>query len=105
MAIAGANALFADPGLLLIAGSFTLLIGLVILLAHHRSSGRALPIVVTIYGWLATLKGLLFLCVSPPGQAQLYGALHLQQNFYAYLVFSLLVGAYLTYEGTRPERA
>ncbi len=93
------NALFGDPALTWIAGVFTLLLGLVVVLCHNRWSGGAGTVVVTLYGWIATLKGLLFLCLPAPVQAQLWSQLHFAQYFYAYLVFALAIGSYLLYAG------
>jgi vacuolar-type H+-ATPase subunit I/STV1 len=53
--------LFSDPALMWITGVFTLLIGLAVVLTHNRWSGGAVPVLVTLYGWIALVKGLLFI--------------------------------------------
>jgi vacuolar-type H+-ATPase subunit I/STV1 len=93
------NALFADPALVFVTGVFTLAIGLAIVILHNRWSGGALAVVVTLYGWIASIKGMLFLCLPSPLQAALYQSLHFQEYFYGYFVVSLVLGAYLTYGG------
>ena len=97
--ISALNALFADPALMLVTGIFTMAIGLPIVILHNRWSGGALAVIVTLYGWIVLVKGLLFLCLPSPAQAALYQSLHFQESFYGYLVVSLVIGAYLTYAG------
>jgi hypothetical protein len=98
-ALAMLDALFADVPLLFVTGAFTVAVGLALVLGHNRWSGGALPILVTLYGWIALIKGLLFLWLPPPAQAQFYGAMHLSQFFYEYLAISLVPGIYLIYTG------
>jgi hypothetical protein len=102
--IATLTALFADPALMFVTGVFTLLIGLAVVLGHNRWHGGALPVIVTIYGWAALIKGLLFLWLPPSAQAGFYEALHFQQFFYGYFVISLVLGGYLIYGGFKPSR-
>jgi hypothetical protein len=97
------NALFADQPLLFITGVFTTMFGLAIVLAHNRWSGGALGVVVTLYGWIALLKGLTFLWLPPAVQANAWQSLHFEQYFYVYMIFSLAVGGYLTYGGFKAE--
>ena len=98
-AISAINALFADPALMFVTGILTLAIGLAIVILHNRWSGGALAVIVTLYGWLVLVKGMLFLYLPSPMQAALYQSLHFQEYFYGYLVVSLVLGAYLTYGG------
>jgi hypothetical protein len=88
------GALFTDPPLLWITGVFTLLIGLAVLLAHTRWSGGATSVIVTFYGWVATIKGLLFLWLPPPMRAASFRALQFDRFFYAYLAVALVLGGY-----------
>lgn len=97
--IATMNALFADPALLWVTGAFTTVIGLAIVLLHSRWSGGLLPVAVTIYGWLALAKGVLFLAFPAPAQADFFRAMHFDQYFYEYLALALAIGAFFTYEG------
>ncbi|HZV77787.1 MAG TPA: hypothetical protein VFF63_08535 [Candidatus Babeliales bacterium] len=99
--IAAMNALLADPAAVYVTGCFVLLIGLAMVIGHNRWSGGAIPVIVTLYGWLALIKGLLFL-LPLPSQAQFYQAVHLQQYFSGYMAFEILIGAYLIYGGFRP---
>jgi hypothetical protein len=101
--IAAMNALFADPALMFVTGVFTLIIGLAVVLAHNRWSGGALPVIVTFYGWAALIKGALFLCLPPSAQTALYASLHFERFFYGFFVVGLVLGAYLTYGGFKPD--
>src|ERR1039458_596306 len=51
------TALFRDPAMMFMLGLLTLVAGLAMVLAHNIWSGGALPVVVTIVGWLALIKG------------------------------------------------
>jgi hypothetical protein len=99
------NAFFADPALMWVTGVFTTLVGLTIVVAHNRLAGGAVPVIVTIYGWAALLKGLLFVWLPVPAQMQFYQSLHFEQWYYAYLTVALVVGAYLTYNGFKRDLA
>lgn len=97
--IAMLDGFFADGPLMWITGVFTLLVGIVIVVAHNRWSGGALSVVVTLYGWIALVKGFTFVCLPPSVQAALYESLHFAQYFYAYFVVSLALCGYMLYGG------
>jgi hypothetical protein len=103
--IVGAGALLRDPGLVLLSGIFALSVGLAILLAHNVWSGGALPIVVTVIGWLAILKGLVLIFLSQDALAGYVQAVRFEQSYYVYAVVTLALGAYLTYGGFKMSRA
>jgi NADH:ubiquinone oxidoreductase subunit 5 (subunit L)/multisubunit Na+/H+ antiporter MnhA subunit len=74
-------------------------------LAHNVWSGSARAIIVTVIGWLTLIKGLLFLFLPAGVEAELYfNGLHYDRFFYAYILFALALGAYLTYGGFAPSR-
>lgn len=100
--IATLNALFKNAPLMWITGVFTLLIGLALVLAHNRWS-TALAAIVSLYGWAALVKDLLFLCLPAPAQIAFYRALHFDGYFFAYLLISLVLGGYLIYGGFKPS--
>ena len=69
-------------------------------LAHNIWSGGALPVIVTLVGWITLIKSLFFLFLPPEMEARFFlGQLHYQQLFYLYGAFSLVLGVYLTYSG------
>ena len=83
--------------------------GLAMVLGHNVWKGGALPVIVTVIGWLTLIKGVLFLLLSPQMASALYlGTLHYEQFFYLYVSIGLLLGIYLTYGGAakpRPQNA
>lgn len=91
--------LVRDPELVFLMALLIVLGGLAVVIGHNVWSGGALPVVVTIVGWLALLKGLIFLLLTPAALMGFYAALHYEDYFYAYLVYVLLFGGYLTYAG------
>jgi hypothetical protein len=101
--VATMSALFTDPALMFITGVFTMILGLAIVVGHNRWSGGAVTVLVTIYGWVALLKGLTFLCLPAAAQSGLYQAMHFEQYFYRYFVVALVLGGYLIYGGFRGD--
>jgi len=94
------TALLQNPSMMLILGVITLAAGLAMVLAHNVWSGGALPVIVTLVGWITLLKGLLFLFLPHEREAGLFlRQLHYQQLFYLYGGISLVLGVYLTYSG------
>jgi hypothetical protein len=100
-------AFMQDGPLVLAAGAFTLIIGLVILAAHHHFSSPA-SIVITIVGVAAALKGA-FLMVLPTLGAPLTAAVVRTPPVLLILaVIMFLVGVWLSVIGwfaKRPARA
>jgi len=76
--------------------------GLAMVLSHNVWSGGAVPVIVTVIGWLTLIKGLLFLLLPPPAAVGviLWGEAY-QQFFYADMGIVLLLGSYLAYWGFR----
>jgi len=95
------DGLIRDASLAWVVGIMTLFVGLAMILVHNVWSGGALPIVVTLIGWLSLVKALLFLFLPPEMEAGFYGSLHYGQMVYVYAGFSLALGAYLAYAGTK----
>ncbi len=95
------TALVHSPPLLLIFGMVWLIAGLAIVLGHNVWSGGALPVAVTLVGWLILIRGVLLLFLSPATAVGLFAGLHFEQLFYLYVAISLVLGVYLTYGGFR----
>lgn len=95
------DALVRAPALLLIVGLIVLAIGLAMVLAHNRWSGGALPVVVTIVGWLILIRGLVLLFVPAATVAVLYEAAHFGRLLYLYASIGLVLGSYLAFAGFR----
>lgn len=94
------TAILQSPSMTLILGVITLTAGVAMVLGHNIWSGSALPVIVTVIGWMTLIKGLFFLFLPPEMEAGLFlRQLHYQQLFYLYGAFSLVLGIYLTYSG------
>jgi hypothetical protein len=98
------TALLHDPPALLAIAMIALSAGLAIVLGHNVSSGGALPVIVTLVGWLILIRGLVLLFLSPGTVVGLFRMFHFEQLFYWYFAISLILGAYLTYGGFRSIR-
>jgi len=95
-------ALFNSPALILLMGIIAVAVGLAIILAHNVWKGGALPVVVTIVGWLSLIKGMMFLLLPPLVESQMILCLlRSPLCFYVCMTPSFLIGVYLTYEGFR----
>ena len=81
-------------GLILVAA------GLAMILSHNIWTGGALPVIVTIVGWLTLGKGLLFLLLPPPAAVGFFvwGSAY-EQFYYLDSAVAFVLGAYLTYSG------
>ncbi len=96
------TALLQNSAMTLVLSVITLAAGLAMVLAHNIWSGSVLAVVVTLIGWMALVKSLLFLFLPHEMEAGLFlGQLHYRQLFYMYAAISLVLGVYLTYGGFR----
>ena len=60
-----ANSIAKDSGLLLISGIFTMAAGVAVAIGHNVWSGGALPVVVTVLGWMMLAKGIALMAMPP----------------------------------------
>ena len=98
-AVATIKALIGNPPLLLLVEVLGLASGLAMILGHNIWSGGALPVVVTLIGWLMAIRGAGLLALSPNATMKVFEALRYEQLFYFYIGATLLLGLYLTYAG------
>lgn len=99
------TAILHNPAMMYILGVFTIIAGLAMVLGHNIWSGGALPVVVTLVGWLSLAKGLLFLLLPPDAEAAFFMEhLHYAQLFWVYMAVCLGIGAYLAYGGFAADR-
>lgn len=95
-------ALIQNPPVLFVVGLIVVAAGLAMVLGHNVWTGGMLPVVVTLIGWSALMKGVLLLFLPPRTAAWFYLAgLRYERNFYLYAGIDLVLGIYLTYEGSR----
>jgi hypothetical protein len=98
--VAAITGLVHSPPMLLLAGVFALGAGLAIVLGHNVWSGGALPVVVTLIGWISLIKGVLVLFLSPQADmGVVLGTLQYERLFYLYAGITFIFGVYLTYGG------
>jgi hypothetical protein len=79
--VATLKALIANPPLLLFVEVLGLAGGLAMIIGHNIWSGGALPIVVTLVGWLMAIRGAGLLALSPNATMKLFEALRYEQLF------------------------
>ena len=93
------EAAVADGPVMLVYAIISLAAGLAMILGHNVWSGGALPVIVTLVGWLILAKGLMLLSVTPDALKQLFDHLQYGKHYYFYLAPSLVIGLYLTWAG------
>lgn len=93
------DAALANQPVMLTYGMISLALGLAMVLGHNIWSGGALPVVVTLVGWLILAKGLALLLVPPEAMTRFYSHMQYRENFNFYLLPSLVIGLYLTWAG------
>ena len=69
---AGVEAAVADGPVMLVYAIISLATGVAMILGHNVWSGGALPVVVTLVGWLILAKGLMLLFVTPDALQQIF---------------------------------
>jgi hypothetical protein len=90
-------ALLGDRPAMVIFAVIALAGGLAVALAHNIWSGGALPILVTLIGWVMLIRGLLFLFLPPAATLGILEAMQFGRFFYLYLAIPFVLGIYLTY--------
>ncbi len=96
-AIIGATV--ADGPVMLVYAIISLAIGIAMIPGHNVWSGGALPVVVTIVGWLILAKGLLLLFLKTEAFSRLFKRMHYGENYYLFLAPALVIEIYLTWAG------
>ena len=93
------EAAVADGPVMLVYAIVSLAAGLAIILGHNVWSGGALPVVVTVVGWLMLAKGLVLLLITPEAMIKLFDGMHYGEHYYLYLTPALAIGLYLIWAG------
>jgi hypothetical protein len=94
------KAIVQNAPLLFIAGLLGATAGLAIVLTHNVWSGGALPVMVTIFGWAALIKGVLLLTLSPETESRIFiVGLGYDQYPYVFAGILLLLGGFMAYRG------
>jgi hypothetical protein len=95
------NGIMGNRPLLLVLGLVALAAGLAMVLAHNVWSGGALPVVVTLIGWIVLIRGVLILLLPADALASMFAAVRFGTMFYVYAALALVLGVYLTWKGFR----
>ena len=78
-AVATVNALIRNPPLLLPAEILGLAAGLGMVLGHNIWSGGALPVVITLLGWLIAIRGIVLLALPQDATIKFFEALRYEE--------------------------
>jgi hypothetical protein len=84
------------PGLVLVTGILTTGGGAAAVIGHNVWSGGALPVAVTLLGWLTLIKGVALMATPPHGLTAFYNALHYPARFRLYMAVAFAFSAWLT---------
>ena len=101
-----ALATLPNPFAMLWITLMTVLAGLAMVLAHNLWSKRPAVVIVTLLGWITLIKGIVNLLLPAKWLNDLVqGTFLCGSCFYSLAAFSLVLGAYLAYEGFRSKPA
>ena len=89
----------ADKPLMFTYAVISIALGLAMVLGHNIWSGGALPVVVTLVGWLILAKGLLLLFLTPEALIRQFEPMQYGEHIYLYVAPTLVLGLYLTWAG------
>jgi len=90
------EATVADGPVMLAYAIISLAIGVAMIVGHNVWSGGALPVVVTLVGWLILAKGLLLLFLTPEVLSGVFVQLQYGEHLHLYLAPALVIGLYLS---------
>ena len=82
---------------MLFSGMVATSAGLAVVLGHQVWNGGALPVVVSLIGWVAFLKGVTLLLVPTERMADAYKGIGFERFFYAWMVVVLAIGLWVTW--------
>jgi uncharacterized membrane protein len=89
----------ADRPVMLVYAIISLAMGIAMVHGHNVWSGGALPVVVTLVGWLILAKGLLLLFLAPEAVSGMFEQMRYAEHYYLFLAPALVIGLYLTWAG------
>jgi hypothetical protein len=92
-------ALMRDGPVLLIIEAIAVTAGLAIVIGHNVWSGGALPVIVTLLGWIMLIRGVVLLSLSPAAKIRFFEMFRVADLFYLYTGITLVFGLYLTIAG------
>ena len=87
----------ADMPVMLVYAITSLAMGIAMVLGHNVWSGGALPVAVTLVGWLILAKGLLLLFLAPEAVSGMFKQMRYAEHYYLFLAPALVIGLYPTW--------
>jgi hypothetical protein len=97
------TSLVHNAPLLFLSGIIAVVTGLGIILNHNQWIGGATPVIVTLVGWIALIKGTLVLLLTPDAETAVFlVGFHYAQLFFVYCGIAFVTGAWLTWRGFTP---
>ena len=94
--LASLDAMTRSGPWMLFSGMIATAAGLAVVLGHQVWSGGALPVVVTVIGWVALLKGIALLLMPAERMADAYKGIGFERFFNAWMIAVLAIGLWLT---------
>jgi hypothetical protein len=94
--LAAMDSIKESPGLILVTGIFTMGGGVAAVVGHNVWSGGALPVAVTLLGWVTLIKGVALMAAPPRTLTAFYQALHYPARFRLYMGSAFVFSAWLT---------
>jgi hypothetical protein len=96
-AVDAIESMMRSPGLLLVTGIMTMGAGVATVVGHNVWSGGALPVAVTVLGWVALVKGTALIAIPSRVLSAFYRALHYPERLRLMMVPALVFSAWLTW--------
>ena len=93
------EATIEDEGVMISYAIISLAMGVAMVIGHNVWSGGALPVVVTLVGWLVLAKGFLLLVLAPDAISAMVQRMGYAEHYRLLLVPALVLGFYLTWGG------
>nr|WP_294501181.1 hypothetical protein [uncultured Rhodopila sp.] len=93
--LAAIASMMESPGLILLTGICTTAAGAALVVGHTVWSGGALPVAVTLLGWLTLIKGVALMAAPPHALTQFYRKLRYPEWFRFYMAAALVFSAWL----------
>jgi len=88
-----------DEGVMISYAIISLAMGVAMVIGHNVWSGGALPVVVTLMGWLILAKGFLLLVLAPDAMTAIVRRMGYAEHYPLLLTPALILGLYLTWAG------
>ena len=88
-----------DEGVMISYAIISLAMGVAMVIGHNVWAGGALPVVVTLVGWLVLAKGFLLLVLAPDEMSAMVQRMGYAEHYRLLLMPALVLGLYLTWAG------